>query len=309
MTSLMNLLSYLLFIAPHHHAISFVLPSYDIVVKQQHNLIRGRINVNNREDNNNNDGRVIIAGVVKQRKPIFASSNSVTSSSIHNESRRQPSFSPTATTTSAESSLRRTFLQKIIKIPAVVLPLHILLIILPTTTPQIAHAAEANILLRGTVTLSPRVFLPEESPSGALYITARPNTPDNVPRAILDGSRGKPPPVLAARMVVSDNRSFPFAFRLTTSDLTIEGKGSSSSSEGDKEDYWWAGEDLIVSARWDTDGIAATRDPSDLVGRGMAKAKDVAVSGASDVDGDGVVVPLQGRGFTGKLVTGKSKRG
>ena len=33
--------------------------------------------------------------------------------------------------------------------------------------------------------------------------------------------------------------------------------------------YWWSQDDLIVSARLDSDGVAATRSPEDLVGRGM----------------------------------------
>ena len=49
-----------------------------------------------------------------------------------------------------------------------------------------------------------------------------------------------------------------------------------------------------MSARLDSDGIAATRDPEDLVGRFVLK------QGTEEV-----TVALQGRGFGGKLVTGK----
>ena len=63
----------------------------------------------------------------------------------------------------------------------------------------------ANRIISGTVVL-PDMVLPIEnknegvddsntskSSAPALYITARPNVPDNVPKAVLDGSRGKPP--------------------------------------------------------------------------------------------------------------------
>lgn len=151
-----------------------------------------------------------------------------------------------------------------------------------------------KVFLNGKVDLKADVILPppEETTSSALYITARPNKPDNVPRAILDGSNGKPPPVLATRIA---NPSFPFNFALTARDLTPEG-GAASDSAGDKGGmYWFENQDLIVSARWDTDGIAASRDPTDLVGRTMSIGKNDAT------------LTLSGRGFTGKLVTNKSK--
>lgn len=111
--------------------------------------------------------------------------------------------------------------------------------------------------------------------------------------------------MLVARLV--DPYAFPMEFRLTAEDLTVEGRGGVS--EDGIADYWWSGEDLIVSARWDTDGAAATRDPSDLVGRGMAvSSKRGGAARGGGEGGGGVNVTLQGRGFTGKLVTGKSKK-
>lgn len=179
----------------------------------------------------------------------------------------------------------------------------------PTTTTTTTTKAAGKILLKGTVTLQPGIILPPSTPesNSALYITARPNTADNVPRAILDGTRGKPPPVLAARLV--NSYSFPLNFQLTALDLTVEGgAGDTSTSsdvnleQGKEVDYWWKDMDLIVSARWDTDGIAATRDPTDLVGRGLAQSNVMRASEGR------VIVPLQGRGIAGKLVTGKSKK-
>lgn len=199
--------------------------------------------------------------------------------------------------TEVPSHRRRTFLRHCSTLGNVSL-LSLALLHSSTSKSHAAATTDAVVLLKGTVTLPPGITLPPtttDPPStAALYITARPNTPDNVPRAILDGSRGKPPPVLTARL--TDCYSFPIEFALTAEDLTAEGRGVVGEGSGG---YWWGGEDLVVSARWDTDGVAATRDPSDLVGRGVA---------LSSKEGGGVVVPLQGRGFTGKLVTGKGKR-
>ena len=159
------------------------------------------------------------------------------------------------------------------------------LIALPTK----AMSIESTTFVVGTATLQSGLSNDNVETSSALYVTCRPNRPDNVPKAILDGSRGKPPPVLAARF---ENPQFPFEFSLTTDNLTPEG---ASAVEG-SETIWWSGEDLVVSARLDSDGVAATRDPNDLVGRGFysPKTKDTAV------------IELQGRGMFGKAVTSKS---
>ena len=143
--------------------------------------------------------------------------------------------------------------------------------------------------MKGVATLQADLSTDDIGPGAALYVTARPNRPDNVPRAILDGSRGKPPPILAARYA---DPKFPYDFSLTSENLTPEGasmvEGSSSA--------WWQGEDLIVSCRFDSDGVAATRDPTDLVGRGFYSSKDPKQS---------VLVELEGRGLFGKSVTAK----
>jgi len=132
----------------------------------------------------------------------------------------------------------------------------------------------------------------------ALYVTARPNRPDNVPRAILDGSRGKPPPILAARF---ESPTFPFDFQLSEKDLTPEGMGNNDSQQSaNSSGFWWGADDLIVSARWDSDGVAATRSPEDLVGRNMWKR-----ASKSD-DSAGFVLDLQGRGSFGKFATKKN---
>ena len=168
------------------------------------------------------------------------------------------------------------------------------------SSPVTASASTERVYyVKGTATLQSGASIDDailKSNNAALYVTARPNKPDNVPRAILDGSRGKPPPVLSARFA---NISFPFDFTLTSDNFTPEG-ATSIAKEGDAsttktEDVWWDKEDLIVSARLDTDGVAATRDPTDLVGRGIYVANKEGT----------VIVELQGRGMFGKSVTAK----
>lgn len=149
--------------------------------------------------------------------------------------------------------------------------------------------------VKGIVTLKGVENFPQNSDSfssAALYITARPNKVD-VNRAIQDGSNGKSPPVLTARI---PEPRFPHEFSLSSLDLTQEG-----AAVLDDAKFWFEGMDLTISARWDTDGVASTRDPTDLVGRSMFVAK-------LGLDDGQVVVPLTGRGFTGKIVTGKGKK-
>ena len=168
-------------------------------------------------------------------------------------------------------------------------------------TKQTEVSVEPRTVLRGTVSLAPGVpFPPESMPttsSSAIYLTCRPDKPDNVPAAILNGSRGKSPPVLAARI---ENPSFPLDFTLVSPrDLTIEGASTAIVGDGkatDFENLWWIKEDLIVSARWDSDGVAATRSPEDLVGRAIWK------NGEANVQ-----LELGGRGAFGKLVTGSKE--
>jgi hypothetical protein len=169
---------------------------------------------------------------------------------------------------------------------------------------QIVHAEEKE-----TIFLSGRINLPSgmtdpgemgndgiEATKPALYVTARPNRPDNVPKAILDGSRGKSPPILVARF---ESPVFPFDFKLSGKDLTPEGAGSSNDNQQSTTTsgtFWWSADDLIISARWDNDGVAATRSPDDLVGRNVWKQGTAT----------GFVLDLQGRGTFGKFATKKS---
>jgi hypothetical protein len=172
-------------------------------------------------------------------------------------------------------------------------------------------------LLDDVIAASSSVGEKSASSSYALYVTARPSVPDNVPAAILDGSRGRPPPVLSARYA---NPTFPFDFELSSADLTLEGGAFAASAIADDggggargDVVWWAGEDLVVSARLDTDGIASTRDRTDLVGRGVFRPSPLppsttttAIAPPSGASAASVVsIELRGRGMFGKSVTAR----
>ncbi|CAB9504611.1 expressed unknown protein [Seminavis robusta] len=135
------------------------------------------------------------------------------------------------------------------------------------------------------------------TPIPALYVTVRPDRPDNVPQAILQGTRGKPPPVLSARF---EAPTFPFSFHLTDKDYTPEGQPlTNDETKTSDNDPWWLRDDLIVSARLDMDGIAATRSPEDLVGRTTYRRSQ---------GGEAVDLELMGRGAFGKFATQQTKQ-
>ncbi len=179
----------------------------------------------------------------------------------------------------------------------------------PTNNQNDDQSTKNRNILKGKIDIQSGIVIPDDISTSALYITARPNAVVDVPRAILDGSNGKAPPVLAARF--PNVIQFPYEFELSLNDLTVEGSSKladadndSTSSASASSSYWWEGKDLVVSARWDTDGIAATRNPTDLVGRGM-----YTVGKNENIDSNNIVsVQLQGRGFTGKLITGGKQK-
>jgi hypothetical protein len=112
----------------------------------------------------------------------------------------------------------------------------------------------------------------------ALFVTARPViiSEDQIPPELVM-KYAKVPPVLTKKVI------FPKDFRVTLGmeDATPEGM------------QWkgWEKLPLTVSARLDADGIASTRNSTDLVGRISPVAP-----------GTLGTVPLQGRGFVGKLL-------
>lgn len=147
---------------------------------------------------------------------------------------------------------------------------------------QPAHAVTPVAF--GTVNLKPGATIEGDSRMGALYVTARPQPQNSALQA------GKVPPLASKRF--QGPLSFPLDFVLTNDDLTVE---YADVPVGSYERL-----DLLVSARYDTDGVAATRGPEDLVGRGSVSKR-----GSSDPSTWMTpAIELQGRGVTGKLLTG-----
>ena len=135
---------------------------------------------------------------------------------------------------------------------------------------QASWAAPDALIAEGTVTVAGGAALPAME-SAALYVTARPDRPDNVPQAVLAGTRGKPPPIATARFAAP--LTFPFDFTLGPDSLTEEGRSGA----------WWAQDDLIVSARLDTDGVAprTRRTWSAAVSRRRPRAERPVVVGCA----------------------------
>jgi len=146
--------------------------------------------------------------------------------------------------------------------------------------------ASSSSVVSGTCTVKQGTLPNPEAK--ALYVTVRLVPANNVGRYV---SGGKVPPLATARF--AGPIVFPFAFDLSTSDLTPE--------FADVPVGEWDEQDLIVSARLDTDGTAATRDPDDLVGRGLLEK-----GGSRDAaKWPPLQVQLEGRGLTGRILTGK----
>jgi hypothetical protein len=144
--------------------------------------------------------------------------------------------------------------------------------IIPDTS-SASESEQQTIILKGVVTLKPGSE-PSISESSALYITAKPETTMGAPKKIQELFAGRPPPVLTARFpITSSSDSFPFIFQLTESEVTAEGAFIEGNEEMKAIKYWWTNDNLVVSARFDSDGIAATRDPDDLVGRSFITTK------------------------------------
>lgn len=141
-----------------------------------------------------------------------------------------------------------------------------------------SNAGAERWSVAGTATLRDNGALELPSTS-ALYLTARPK-----------GGLG---PVAAKRIPLSGRVQFPLAWELSESDKLPDAPPFAS----------WSTLQLLVSARLDTDGVAATRDPDDLVGRGEAELASRGEGGAWRP----VEVRMQGRGLAGRLVTQRDR--
>ena len=172
------------------------------------------------------------------------------------------------------------------------------------STRRTSNALEAELdegrqpapFLSGSCVIKSGVTPELSNPNAALYVTARPESLSSAPKSLFDmlvgNYGGKPPAVLTARYPISGEA--PYEFQLSASDLTEE--GSFSTSNDKSEPLWWQNDDLIISARLDSDGVASSRFPEDLVGRTISSAKN---------SRSGLRIELSGRGMFGKSVTRK----
>ena len=141
---------------------------------------------------------------------------------------------------------------------------------------------EASNSISGIVSINSRVASVSPSgPSVALYLTARADEK-------LFGS--KPPPLFTKKIT---NPTLPLTIKLSTDDLTPEGLAL-------KGKYAQIGTELTVSARLDEDGVASTRGPNDLVGRGYTKYSTDGTWSEFSID-------LTDRGIGGKFITTKKQ--
>jgi len=149
-------------------------------------------------------------------------------------------------------------------------------------------ACGSRAVATGTISLQPGVRAVDDA-SAALYVTARPA--ESVGGALQAGT--KVVPLATARY--SSPIAFPFDYCLTLDNLTAEYQSADATT--------YETLDLLVSARLDGDGVAATRGPDDLVGRGLLKK----AASREPAQWRAAPVELQGRGLTGRLLTGGSK--
>lgn len=136
-----------------------------------------------------------------------------------------------------------------------------------------------------TITMKKSATLPRGT-DPAIYLTAR----QDVGIWTAQIKNMKPPPILTSR--AAGPFSFPTEILLSAkNDITPEGV--------EIINQWQSGKKpIVVSARLDADGVAATRNAEDLVGKAIA---------SKDASGEwkGCQIELTDRGVGGKLVTKK----
>lgn len=142
------------------------------------------------------------------------------------------------------------------------------------------------VVLNGQVSLSSNNLAAPTGDNAALYITVR----EDVGVWTSAVRNMKPPPILSKRM--TNIKNFPVSVSLSSKDdMTPEGAATA--------DEWMNGKRaLTISTRLDSDGVAATRNPEDLVGQGEAKSDGNKGWESFNVD-------LIGRGVAGKFITNK----
>lgn len=135
------------------------------------------------------------------------------------------------------------------------------------------------------LTVKNAALLPKGTDS-AIYLTAR----EDVGIWTAQIKNVKPPPILSSR--TAGPFTFPVEIALSAAnDMTPEGLEIAK--------QWQSGaKPIVISARLDTDGVAATRNAEDLVGKSISSK-----NGAGEWKG--CQIELTDRGFGGKMITKK----
>lgn len=153
------------------------------------------------------------------------------------------------------------------------------------TKPSEAVKAANPVTISGIITLEDGVAVPE-APTRALYITAKPDLGFINSNLLL-----RKFPAVMSKRIPGESVTFPLEYSISesadgTEDVALQRER-------------WVNLPMIISVRYDTDGVAATRDPTDLVGKGDSSRNQ----------GDDTWVKanlaLSDRGVGGKLVTAK----
>jgi len=165
-----------------------------------------------------------------------------------------------------------------------------------------ATKKKPRVYFKGAITLKDGAEVPPIVGIGsykALFVSARPKNPTNMPPEVARAARGGVPAVFFA--IVPNPKLPGQSFVLTESDITSEGDFGLTS-----DPYWWAEEtEWEISVRVDTDGAVRTFDRDDLVGRTITNQV-----GESSPDTN-VIVAVAERGFFGSYFEtnkGKTKR-
>jgi hypothetical protein len=150
--------------------------------------------------------------------------------------------------------------------------------------PALAIDVDPVVTMNGQIQLSSVNIAAPTGDKSALYITVR----EDVGVWTSAVRNMKPPPIMTKRM--TNIKNFPVSVTLNSKDdMTQEGAASADEWMNSKRP-------LIISSRLDSDGVASTRSPEDLVGQGEAKYN-------GNNGWESFSVDLSGRGVAGKFIT------
>ena len=149
---------------------------------------------------------------------------------------------------------------------------------------------DSEVVLNGVINLSPNTQVPPTSEK-ALYVTVTPDLGVVNSQILLR----KFPAVMTKRIKGDDIKYFPYKFKISekedgTEDVNLQ------------HEKWATGKlPLTISVRYDSDGSAATRDSTDLVGK-----TEIGLN--NDGKFEVAEVSLTDRGLGGKFVTTKKQK-